>query len=64
MRFCCATCPKSPTCKELADIMFATPEDIVDFFDGPDDPSTTLQRPACPTCRLELPVSGICEECS
>jgi hypothetical protein len=22
------------------------------------------QRPACPTCHLELPVSGVCGECS
>lgn len=22
------------------------------------------QRPACPSCFLELPVSGVCEECS
>lgn len=22
------------------------------------------QRPACPSCFLELPVSGVCEECA
>lgn len=29
-------------------------------------PPSTLeqQRPACPSCFLELPVSGVCEECS
>ena len=34
-----------------------------DFFDEPDDPSITLQRPVCPGCYLELPVTGICGDC-
>lgn len=37
--------------------------DFTDFFDGPDDPSITLQRPVCQTCFLELPVTGACGEC-
>lgn len=34
-----------------------------DFFDEPDDPSITLQRPVCPVHFVELPVSGECEAC-
>lgn len=37
--------------------------DFTDFFDEPDPPSISLQRPACPGCHLELPASGICGSC-
>lgn len=63
MRFCCNTCPKTPTCADLADVVFATPEDFTDFLAGPDLPAFTPQRPICGRCFLELPVSGICGSC-
>lgn len=63
-RYCCAVCPNAVSCQDLTEIVFATPEDIMDFFDEPVDPATNLQRPACKRCHLELPVTGVCGECS
>lgn len=63
-RYCCDVCPHAITCRDLDELAFARPDDLTDFFDEPDAPEITLQRPVCPSCHLELPVSGVCEECS
>lgn len=31
--FCCAVCPNQPTCADLVEAAFATPEDITDEAD-------------------------------
>lgn len=35
-----------------------------DFFDEPEVPAFQLQRPTCPVHFIELPVTGVCGECS
>lgn len=35
--------------------------DFLDFLEPEDD--LTPRRPVCPTCHLEVPVAGVCEEC-